>query len=63
MTGQNQMLQLMQTLKNGNDEQIFNGLMQNNPQFRAFMEQNKGKTPEQVAKENGVDLNAYLKMM
>ena len=57
------MLQLMQTLKNGNDEQIFNGLMQNNPQFRAFMEQNKGKTPEQVAKENGVDLNAYLKMM
>ena len=59
----NPIMQFMQTLKNGNDEQIFNGLMQNNPQFRAFMEQNKGKTPEQVAKENGVDLNAYLKMM
>lgn len=56
-------MQLMQTLKSGNGEQIFNSLMQNNPQFRAFMEQNKGKTPEQVAKENGVDLNAYLKMM
>lgn len=59
----NPIMQLMQTLKSGNGEQIFNGLMQNNPQFRAFMEQNKGKTPEQVAKENGVDLNAYLKMM
>lgn len=57
------MLQLMQTLKNGNDEQIFNGLMQNNPQFRQFMEQNKGKTPEQVAREKGIDLNSYLSQL
>lgn len=31
-------------------------MMRNNPQFAQFMEANKGKTPQQVAQENGIDL-------
>lgn len=54
---------VMQMLKSGNPEQIAQQMMQSNPQFRQFMEQNKGKTPEQVAKENGIDLSQLKGMM
>ena len=54
---------VMQMLKSGNPEQIAQQMMQSNPQFRQFMEQNKGKTPEQVAKENGIDLSRFKGMM
>lgn len=43
-----------------NPEILFSRLVQTNPQFKTFMEQNKGKTPEQVAKENGIDLSRLL---
>lgn len=32
-------------------------LMQTNPQFREFAERNQGKSPEQIARENGIDFN------
>lgn len=47
-------------LKSGNPEQIAISLMQRNPQFKAFMDANRGKSPEQVAKQYGVDLNAMM---
>lgn len=50
-------------LKSGNPEQIAMNLMQRNPQFKQFVEANKGKTPEQVAKENGIDFNQIMGMM
>ena len=40
-----------------NPDEYYTQLMQSNPQFRQFMEQNKGKTPEQIANENGINLN------
>ena len=49
---------------NKNASSIFSMMMQNNPQFRQFMNANAGKTPEQVARENGIDmgmLNALMK--
>lgn len=58
-----QVLKMMQTLRNGNPEQMAQQMIQNNPQFRQFVEANKGKTPEQVAKENGIDLNQIMEMM
>lgn len=54
---------VMQMLKSGNPEQIAQQMMQSNPQFRQFMEANKGKSPEQVAKENGIDLSQFKGMM
>lgn len=58
-----QVASLMKVLQSGNPERVFQQMMQNNPQFRQFVEQNKGKTPEQVARENGIDLNQFKNMM
>lgn len=54
---------IVKMLRSGNPEQIAMNLMQKNPQFRQFIEQNRGKTPEQVARENGIDLSQFKNMM
>lgn len=58
-----QIANIVRMLKSGNPEQIAQSLMQQNPQFKAFVEANKGKSPEQVARENGVDFNQIMGMM
>lgn len=58
-----QVASLMKMLQSGNPEQAFQQMMQQNPQFRQFVEQNKGKTPEQVAREHGIDLSQLKNMM
>lgn len=58
-----QAVQVIQMLRHGNPEQIAQQMMQNNPQFRKFIEENKGKTPEQVAREHGIDLAQFKNMM
>lgn len=58
-----QAMQVMKMLRSGNPEQIAQQMMQNNPQFRQFVEANKGKTPDQVAREHGIDLNQIKSMM
>ena len=60
MGNMQQIAGVMQMLKSGNPEQIAQQMMQSNPQFRKFVEANKDKTPEQVARENGIDLNAFM---
>lgn len=59
--GMGQLGGLMQMLKSGNPAQIGQQMMQQNPQFRQFVEANKGKDPMQVARENGIDLSQYMK--
>ena len=56
----NQVSNLMKMLRSGNPAQIAQNMMMQNPQFRQFMEQNKGKDPMQVAKENGIDINKIM---
>lgn len=58
-----QVANIMNMLRSGNPEQIARQMMHSNPQFRKFVEANKGKTPEQVAWEYGVDLNQLKSMM
>lgn len=50
-------------LRSGNPQQIAQNLMARNPQFKAFMDANQGKTPEQFAKEHGLDLGQIMKQM
>ena len=52
-----QNLQQLKALANGSPQAAFSMLMNNNPQFRQFVQQNQGKSPEQIAQENGIDLN------
>lgn len=58
-----QIANVMKMLRSGNPDQIAHQMMQSNPQFRHFVEQNKGKTPEQVAREYGVDIDQLKQMM
>lgn len=52
---------MMNNLLGGMDpQQAFNSMMQSNPQFAQFIESNRGKTPEQVAREHGIDLSTMM---
>lgn len=44
-------------LEGRNADDIFNEMLENNPQFKQFVEMNKGKPIEQIAKENGINPN------
>lgn len=54
---------LINTIKSGNPQVIFNQMMQSNPQFAQFVNANKGKTPEQIAKEHGIRLDDIYQML
>lgn len=51
---------IVRMLRSSNPEQIAQKLMQQNPQFRSFIQANQGKSPEQVAKEHGIDFNQIM---
>lgn len=55
-----QLKNIMGLLRSGNPQQIAQNLMQQNPQFKAFVEANRGKSPQQVAKEHGFDLGEIM---
>ena len=40
-----------------NPQFVYNMLIQSNPQFASFVNQNRGKTIEQIANEYGIDFN------
>ena len=63
MTRQNDVIGNVINLCKGNPNAFFNQLMSSNPAFRNFVNTNQGKAPEQIAAENGIDINAVYKMM
>ena len=50
-----QIVQIKNMLEGKNTDEVFNDMMKNNLQFRQFIEANKGKSVEQIAKENGIN--------
>ena len=50
------LFQLANSIKRNGPEAIFNEMYQSNPQFKKFIDDNKGKTPEQIARENNIPL-------
>lgn len=50
-------------LKGGNPQAMFDQMMQSNPQFAQFMNDNKGKSVEQIARDYGVDLNMIKQLV
>lgn len=42
---------------------IYNMMMQKNPQFANFVNQNMGKSAEQIAQENGIDFSLIKQFM
>lgn len=65
--GQNNPLAMVSQIKqvmNGQNPQAFARMLaQKNPQFAQFLQENKGKSPEQIARENGIDISQIRKFM
>ena len=47
----------------GNPQGMYEQLMRTNPQFADFVRQNQGKTPEEIAKEHGIDYGMIQKFL
>ena len=58
-----QLKQMMGMLRGQDPQQVARNLMQRNPQFAAFVQQNQGKSIEQIAAENGIDLGFVRDLM
>lgn len=56
----NMVSQVLGLLNGGSPEQMLQQMINSNPQIAQFMEQNKGKSPQQVAQENGIDLGSLM---
>lgn len=52
-----QLKQIAQMMRGQDPQKLVQSFAQRNPQFAAFLQQNQGKTPEQIASENGVDMD------
>ena len=48
-------MEIKTMMEGRNADQLYNELLQNNEQFRQFMQQNQGKSVEQVAQEHGIN--------
>lgn len=57
------MAQIANIMRGKNPEQVAMNLMNQNPQFKQFMQSVQGKTPEQFAAERGVNLSQIMGMM
>lgn len=42
---------------------LFDDMMRNNPEFAKFVNDNKGKSAEQIARENNIDLSMLSKLI
>lgn len=53
----NNILSTISAIKNGNSNILFEKMLKTNPQFQQFIQQNQGKSPEQIAQEHGININ------
>ncbi len=58
-----QIRQMVGMLKGQNPQQVAQMMAQRNPQFAVFLQQNQGKTVEQIAAENGIDMGFVRELM
>lgn len=56
-------MQLLNAGANGNPQKLFDNMMRTNPQFAQFVNQCRGKSIEQIAREYNVDLNVLNKFI
>ena len=58
-----QLKQMVGMIRGQDPRQVAQMMAQRNPQFAAFLQQNQGKTPDQIAAENGIDMNFVRELM
>ena len=59
----NQAMQLKQLLQGGNPNVIYQQMLNSNPQFRQFVSDNQGKSPDQIAQAYGIDPNTIKQLL
>lgn len=58
-----QLRQMAQMMRGQDPQQLVQSFAQRNPQFAEFLRQNQGKSPEQIAQENGIDMGLIRKIL
>jgi hypothetical protein len=58
-----QIRQTLGMLRGQDPRQVALQMAQRNPQFAAFLQQHQGKSPEQIAAENGIDMGFVRELM
>lgn len=58
-----QLRQMVGMIRGQNPQKVALQMAQRNPHFAAFLQQNQGKTPEQIAAENGIDMGFVRELM
>lgn len=58
-----QLKQMVGMLRGQDPQKVALQMAQRNPQFAAFLQQNQGKTVEQIAAENGIDMGFVRELM
>lgn len=58
-----QLKQMAQMMRGQDPQQLVQSFAQRNPQFAAFLRQNQGKRPEQIAQENGIDMGLIRQIL
>ena len=48
-------LSQLASIMKGDPNKVYEEMMKTNPKFAKFVKENEGKSPEQIAKENGID--------
>ena len=59
----NQAMQLKQMLQGRNPNVIYQQMLNSNPQFRQFVSDNQGKSPDQIAQAYGIDPNTIKQLL
>lgn len=53
----------LRAMANGDPSALVSRLMQTNPSFSQFVQANRGKTPEQAFRDNGLDFSQYKNLI
>lgn len=61
--GSNGIFALINNLRGGNPQAVYDKMYKDNPQFRDFANAMRGKTPEQAFGEYGFDFSQFRGMM
>lgn len=59
----NRVMQVKQMLQGGNPNVIYQQMLNSNPQFRQFVSDNQGKSPDQIAQAYGIDPNTIKQLL
>ena len=62
-SGMGSLAGVVSALRHNDPQTLMESMARSNPQFAQFVNDNRGKSPEQIAGEHGIDLDSIRKMV